>query len=455
MTNFKLVEKITTPQINHLPKKRTGPAALSAIFLTSITSGILLPLPALAIVGGERAKVPWVVQLVDRSHGIHRLTACTGAALNDLLVVTAQHCGATEVIYPDGTIVAVAEKHAVGGDADLQVMVLSHSHYVADYPTLASDYITSRHAFPEGTTGEQYGYGTDSERPLTRLTVQIGLHKLTGSNDVLYGLGLNGEVEHGDSGGPLVINNRLVGILHGMGTDAASGKKIIVNHGLSSARSLIRRLEHAREMRATKEDTRTPWISATDITNGRFSATFNSTLVHSGKAVVFWVNGNYAGSFANDISYYCTKQNITGGSIISPNMTVRDGDLIQIGIDTGGGAHNPAAAQLIYQKRLNGVEALTLKDGRYSVRMSTALMNSGKRIIIWRDGKYRAEIFNGHTYYAGVWSVPGGTMIDLGAGTPSTNFQIGVVPGSPGTGFGTPASAQILYQTVPVIQLDQ
>ncbi|MEK1942769.1 MAG: hypothetical protein AAAB16_20570, partial [Pseudomonas sp.] len=98
-------------------------------------------------------------------------------------------------------------------------------------------------------------------------------------------------------------------------------------------------------------------IQTVTVENGKLSATLNTELLHSGKNLFFWINGNYAGNVHNDVSYYCSKINVDGGSIVSPNTLVNDGDRIQIGIDLGAGPHTPEASELIYESDVDGIES--------------------------------------------------------------------------------------------------
>ena len=194
-----------------------------------------------------------------------------------------------------------------------------------------------------------------------------------------------------------------------------------------------------------RANTTSPSISAVDVKNGYLNITMSSELLHSGRDVVIWVNGAYVGSVQNDVSYYIWKSNFEGGAILTPATPVKDGDLIQIGVVNG--ENSPGASELLYQNSLNGIGAITRAEGKAAIRMSSELVNSGQRVVIWYDGAYAGEVQSGSAYYSEKTDVNGGYLITPGTpATADTLINIGIVPGTPGMALGTPAAAQTLYR---------
>ena len=140
-----------------------------------------------------------------------------------------------------------------------------------------------------------------------------------------------------------------------------------------------------------------------------------------------WVNGRYAGELDDGRFFYSWKRDVPGGAVMVPTADVRDGDLIQVGELASG--VDVAAADLLFQSTLNGVDSVRRSGDRVAVRMSEALVHSGKRVVIWVDGVYRAEVIDDVSYYAsksndahGSLITPDGTVAD------GALVTIGVLP---------------------------
>ncbi|GLK91461.1 hypothetical protein GCM10017655_45250 [Pseudomonas turukhanskensis] len=403
--------------------------------------------PTLAIVGGERANQPWVVQTFGLTSDMMDYTYCSGVAINELMVVTAKHCNVSLVVFhsaKDSTQFQqsmVASTHPVEG-TDLQVVVLQTAHRLASYPQLAPDYLAKNNPLPPGTLGTLYAYGGDGSAFMDEqksLDVKVFTHhKNKLLNEALVVQGLNGQTEGGDSGGPLIINDMLVGILSADFTHR--GVLFSEFQGLAPALSTIRQLEHAREMRSASENpvALLP-ISNVKVENSAVSVTISSELINSGKQIVVWVNGRYLGEVNKNGAYYATRENINGGAIYRMGgFRVNDTDIVQIGIVTG--ANNPQAAKLLYEKVPGGVEDVSINGGQLSVKMSTQLINSGHKIGIWVNGAYHGQVQNNSAYSLSRQDVTGGTIFKTGGVQYGDLVQIGVF-----TNINSPAASVLLY----------
>ncbi len=428
----------------------------SSRFLTTAltTASLLISGTANAILGGETGftQQPWVVEILQTLG--KREGKCSGAAINELLVITAKHCVANYVSFTDGSRIAVASVHPIS-NADLQVLVLTQGHSLDKYPKLGPNYLKARSPIPVGTRGMTYGYGGVVFSPQKKMNVEVIYHSnVEQADEIFWVKGLDGEAEEGDSGAPLIFDDMLMGLLH------ASYEKddgiYFAYEALYPAISTIRQLEHAREMRSVDiDESVNPWISKVRVSNQRLYVDMSSKLVNSGKKVVIWVNGKYVGSVWNDISYYCEKFNYDGGSEISPLTPIHGGDLIQIGIDESAGPNSPSGSQMLFETRNNGVEVVKRLQDVITFRLSSELVNSGKRVIIWYDGVYAAEAYNGSVFYSTVVDIPGGkNFFPNWRSVPlNTVVAVGVVDGVPGTPYGTPDTAkQILYKGIPEVQ---
>lgn len=440
--------------------------------------------PAHAITQGSPSSLPWVVRVLGATN--ENANLCSGAAINDVLVVTAKHCVASVVQYSDDVAVAVASKHPIDG-SDIQILVLNHDHNVGSYPTLGPDYISSETSIPKGSLGKAYGYGGTLDGPQKGMSVKVELHfKKKGGDtpETLRMSGRSGMAEGGDSGGPLMINNLLVGVLKGGGQDTETGQWLIDFHGLSAARSVIRTLEHAREMRAVSEKTSvTPWIADVSLANKSLSITLNPETA-TNKAVVVSVNDSIVSTKYQGACYNCSWTKVGDRTKIVLATPVNNGDLIQISAAPTSyttelaaavlnAMFNPGNSSLPLKQRQAQAAASVLKDqeqlyenrfgemggvstginsirrrGQYlGITIAKSLSNSEKRIVVWYNGVYVAEIYKGYFY----GSYTPATTGDSQEFTPQMDFkanmrlQIGVVPGTLRGPVGTPDSAKLLY----------
>lgn len=411
---------------------------------------LLAASPALAIVGGEFSNKPWVVQIFGLSSDLMAPSHCSGVAINEIMVLTAKHCTATLVVYPSTKDARQFQQSPVGSaypveGTDLQVLVLQSAHSLASYPKLAPDYLAENTPLPEGTLGTLYAYGGDGtafQEEQKSLDVKIFKHEKSKLLiERLLVRGLNGQSEGGDSGGPLIINDMLVGILSADYMSRSHNRYLLSEYqALAPALSTIRRLEHAREMRAVAEHSSAlPLISNVNVENGAVSATMSSELINSGKQIVVWVNGRYLAEVNKDHYYYATKEDIKGGAIFRMGgFLVRDTDIVQFGIATG--ANNPKAAELLYEKIPGGVEDVSINGGKLAIKMSSQLINSGHKIGIWVNGNYFGEVQGNRTKSLSRLNVNGGTILTGGGVQYGDIVKVGVF-----TTINSPDASVLLY----------
>lgn len=202
-------------------------AAAAAIFVaagtTAATAATTVPVPAAGastyVIGGERADpTGWAVQLIFGQHGA--LYGCTGIAIGDSWVLTAQHCVAAitsmDVYYSNSTInrgTPVAADHVYGSAAgDVGLVHLSAPHALWNYPDLAEGYVPS-----SDDTGAILGYGLRADRVTAKGLYTADVAITNESTDAYGGpaihvYGLTGAANHGDSGGPLIVDGEIVGV---------------------------------------------------------------------------------------------------------------------------------------------------------------------------------------------------------------------------------------------------
>ncbi|MGO4955689.1 S1 family peptidase [Luteococcus sp. Sow4_B9] len=192
------------------------------------------PTPANAILGGTQDSTPWVVKVfVDRADGSF---SCTGSAISDEWIVTAEHCtreGATtgtghkvSVSYgynrtTGGTRVQ-ADAYYNYGKGDVALV-----HLAQKKPLWSYGKVVDRPFTPSvGQQGRVYGYGTvgyrynDIRQPIWGdglKSARVDLLADWPRIDEYYApgfmvRGIDGSAQPGDSGGPLVVNGQIVGI---------------------------------------------------------------------------------------------------------------------------------------------------------------------------------------------------------------------------------------------------
>jgi hypothetical protein len=504
------------------------------------TALLLMPMAAQAIIEGEVSSKPWVVEVVG-TKPFGGLDVCVGTAVSASVVITAEHCLADAVTFDNYTI-NVASRHPVPG-IDVQILILARPNPLAEYPTLGPNYRTLG-PLPAGRVATTYGYSAN-RYPQKSLSIQVLAHGLIDGREVLKMTSPKGHPEHGDSGAPLILDGMLVGVLRGAFETLPNGKLVYYYDGLSSTLSMIRELEHSRQMRSVvRADDARAWLSAVEVNNGALTFTLSHAFIQSGRRVVAWINGRYTGEVVGNKSYYAYEHDGPDGVTYSMGgIPVRDSDIVKIGLATGhnnadraellyktppygiekvafdngalairmsaklaasghkvvvwvngrytGAVENntvyygskqrlgdswqlrfaniavnygdsvqvgvlttgssPNTSFLLYEGRPSGIESVKQANGYVAIALEASLLNSGKRVIVWIDGTYAAEVYNGQLYY--LWYVnraDGSKEITpyLPARADSL-IQIGVVPGAPGMKPGTPASARLLYSDVP------
>lgn len=445
------VKSAQTSKCVHSDWRKRGCNGLICVIAITLAAASMLGIttPAHALTKATNSAKPWVIRALSYARG-DLGDSCTGVAINEQMVVTAAHCKADVIKYEDIDHWITVDAHYPIDGADIQVLVLRDSHPISQYPALGPDRLaTANSAIPVGTIGAVYGYGSGDDLPQKQLSVRIDRHGATPTKrEYLQAIAANGgAMENGDSGGPLIINNQLVGILSGTRTHPKDGHIYAVFSGISPALSTIRQLEHSREMRSVAEqtDSSMPWISAVKVENQAVFMTLSDELINSGQQIVAWVNGRYLGDVQGDLAHYATRENIPGGAIYGMGgFPVRDTDFIQIGIVTG--ASNPESATLLYESVPAGIEAVSNKDGKLSVTMSSQLINSGHQIVMWVNGKYTGEVQNNRAYYAEKRDIDGASILTFPY-TPTQAgdlIQIGII-----TDINAPDASMLLYSGRP------
>lgn len=79
-----------------------------------------------------------------------------------------------------------------------------------------------------------------------------------------------------------------------------------------------------------------------------------------------------------------------------------------------------------------------------SLTLDSALYDSKSRVIIWVNGQYAGETYDGVGYYAGAAGLHGSYRVADIPSRPGDLIKVGIVPGYPGWGVPTPESSQLL-----------
>ncbi|NQX14640.1 trypsin-like serine protease [Rathayibacter sp. VKM Ac-2857] len=407
-------------------------AAVLAVLAIVLGIGVQTTAPVAALTSGTKSNEPWVVQVYDTLAGI-QTTTCTGTAIADDWVLTADHCPASHVYYryapspsEDEVTEAVPVAESISlAPADMKLLRLSRPHALPRYPRLVPD------GYRVGSVGHVYGLGPDlfptqrTEKVWIRRVGRmpngvIGFHSTatTGGTEQLG--------ETGDSGGPLIVNGNLVGVFYGT-TLPGERVQMMGYTDVRPAAAKLKQLQgHDRSPREAASDA-TAGITDVSVVRGYAEVTMSEALVHSGKRIVVWIDGRYAGDYNEGRGWYAWKYDVPGGTKIVPTTPVKDGDLVQVGELASG--VDVAAADLLFQKSLTGVDSIQRTGDRIAVAMSRALVNSGKRVVIWVDGVYRAEVLDDVSLYASKTNIDGASIVTPDGTVPEDALvQIGVLP---------------------------
>ncbi|MCJ1699739.1 trypsin-like serine protease [Rathayibacter festucae] len=407
-------------------------AAALVVLATVLGIGALTTAPAAALRSGTRSNEPWVVQLYDSFDGRDG-RSCTGTAIAADWVLTADHCPSSHVYYrysldpaEDEVLATVPVAETISlAPADMKLLRLSRDHVLPQYPTLLPK------GYRRGSVGDVYGMGA-SPLALQR-TEKVRVHDVLQTDDDVLELTSTAMTdraeqigEPGDSGGPLMIGGRLVGVLHGTSVGGARVQQMYYSDVGPAVAKLKELQEHGRFPRHTSPE-QASGITDVSVVRGYVEATMSEALVRSGKRVVFWVNGRYAGDYNEGRGWYAWKYDVPGGTKIVPTTPVKDGDLVQVGVLASG--VDVAAADLLFQSTLDGIDSVQRTGDRVAVTMSRALVNSGKRVVVWVDGVYRAEVLDDVSLYASKSNIDGASIITPDGTVPEGALvQIGVLP---------------------------
>lgn len=213
-------------------RRKLIPAVVAAT--AALGSLAAAPTPASAILGGQQDSTPWVVKVyVDRADGSF---SCTGSAISDEWILTAEHCTREDATTGSGHDVSVAygytratggtevvaDRYHNFGKGDVALVHLSRKMPLSSYGRMTDRSLTPYY----GQQGRVYGYGAVGYRnndPRQAIwgdglkSARVGLVTDMPRIDEYYApalmiRGIDGSAQPGDSGGPLVVNGRIVGI---------------------------------------------------------------------------------------------------------------------------------------------------------------------------------------------------------------------------------------------------
>jgi hypothetical protein len=204
-----------------------------------------VPNAALAMKGGVPSAEPWVVRVLGTLEG--DTVRCTGAAINEQIVITATHCGALAVEFADHTATLYGAYPIVG--TDISVLVLTAAHPLSAYATVRRGTAAASGLYPVGTQGVTYGLDLANPHVQMRVTMQLKMVGPTPEGTEVFVMHkADGAMEEGDSGGPLIINGELVGVMREIGTH--QGAEANAFHSITPALEAIATLNTQRKARA-------------------------------------------------------------------------------------------------------------------------------------------------------------------------------------------------------------
>lgn len=90
------------------------------------------------------------------------------------------------------------------------------------------------------------------------------------------------------------------------------------------------------------------------------------------------------------------------------------------------------------------IDTLSLNGGGISMALGREYFYSKQRIMVWINGRYAGEAYNGVPYYASVTPTNSGVTLQLGAPLNAGDYvQVGIVPGVPGNTPPNPSTARL------------
>lgn len=206
----------------------------AALAATAAVGSLATAAPAQAVLGGQADTTPWVVKVyIDRADGSF---SCTGSAISDEWVLTAEHCTREDATTGTGHDVSVAygytratggtevraDRYVNYGKGDVALVHLSRKMPLSSYGRMTDTSLVPY----AGQTGRVYGYGAVGYRnnDLRQAiwgdglkSARVGLVPEMPRIDEYYApafmiRGIDGSAQPGDSGGPLVVGGRIVGV---------------------------------------------------------------------------------------------------------------------------------------------------------------------------------------------------------------------------------------------------
>ncbi len=220
--------------------------AIGAVVLAAVWAGVLYtPDSAQAISGGSPSSVPWLVKVLGvRTDEGDKI--CVGTAINEQMIITATHCQASAVIFAEQTA-TLSSIHDIAG-TDISVLVLTASHPLSQYATLAAPQSGQNQFYPPGTVATAYGLDSSNKRLQKGLNLNVLSHEVPDYSTEVFNMNsADGRLELSDSGGPLTIKGLLVGIAHASATNPNDSTPIYIFHGISPALERIAELDYLRK----------------------------------------------------------------------------------------------------------------------------------------------------------------------------------------------------------------
>lgn len=420
------------------------------------------------------ASVEWLTTVNDGDH------VCTGTAVSDSWVITATQCGAKSVHYPtkDGRGVDAGVDRIVDSPSGgVRMVHLSQKVPLGSYPKIDTTSVV-----PVGQSLQLYSAGSPAD-PVA--IVVDGAADSTerdqlGGGDLLMVRTSASRATVSDLGAPVLLNGQVVGVLQVSKEDGSSTRNGYATARSSSATvtsvlapkpspspsvpskpspspsvpgkpspspspsvpgkpapspSIPGKPAPSPSSTPVDADAGVQQLSAVD---GLVTLTVSHDLFFSRTRLMIWADEKYAGEMYDGHAYYLGMR-INADQSVSVFARVDPGAVVRVGTHAGvPGWGATVKTTTIVRAALNGAppRVQRTKSGNVEVALPASVVASTRRVMIFVNGKYVGETWNGHRYYlasrndgAAVIVTPRGTF------APGDKVEVRLATGTPGQSF--------------------
>lgn len=188
-------------------------------------------------------------------------------------------------------------------------------------------------------------------------------------------------------------------------------------------------------------------ITSLGAKDGVVSLTMTSELYTSQQRIVLWANDKYVGETYGGSAYYLSVSTGPNGTV-TLSARVPANAIVRVGSHAGyPGAALSFKTMTMVRTALEGdLQVEQLSDGRLHLHVPVATLNSTRRLMLFVNGTYVGETFNGDGYYIGHSSPGAPDFYSDQAFKKGDRVEVRLAPNSPG--MSADGSEVLLSQTL-------